>query len=83
MQEFVYNGRTIHIQDAEMLCLTDMWRAADCPRTSGKGLNAKDMQSAALSLQPKFEVKRDGMQKPHKPLYRLQAVSLGPCPQSR
>lgn len=31
MQELVYNSQAIHVQDAEMLCLTDMWRAADCP----------------------------------------------------
>lgn len=32
-QELIYNGQTIQTKDAEMLCLTDMWRAADCPET--------------------------------------------------
>jgi hypothetical protein len=31
MQELIYNGQAIHTKDADMLSLTDMWRAADCP----------------------------------------------------
>ena len=33
MKELVYNGQTIHIRDGDMLSLTDMWRAADCPES--------------------------------------------------
>lgn len=29
--DLIYNGQAIGTKDAEMLCLTDMWRAADCP----------------------------------------------------
>lgn len=31
MQELIYNGQTIHTKDSDLLSLTDMWRAADCP----------------------------------------------------